>query len=321
MADDKPLVSLNMKFVRGPWGGSSPFVIQLSSILKAWGCRVCYDLRPGVAVIVLIDPRKASNKPYGVEEIRAYKEQNPDVKVLHRVNECDGRKNTDFMDDLLEEASSVADWTVFISEWLMEYFSERWFDPSRPHSMIYNGADPRIYYPRARRGLASNRPMRLVTHHWSNHWMKGFDVYQEVDRMIADGELPNTELMVVGRWPEEITWRSAITHPPCTGHKLARLLRTGDVYLTASKREPCGMHHVEGAQCGLPLLYHEDGGGINEAGRRYGLGFTDDLKQAIETMRNQFEHYYTLVLKQMPDGDAMARGYAAAILKLISEAT
>ena len=318
MPNMSPLISFNMKPVRGPWGGSSPFVQQMTTWLKGWGCRICYDLRPGVDLIVLIDPRKASNKPYDTKDIRRYRQQYPTTRVLHRVNECDARKGTDFMDAMLEDASSVADVSVFISEWLRDYFVEKGFDPNRPHEVIYNGADPAVFHPVARRGLDPERPMRLITHHWSNHWMKGFDVYQEVDHMIAEGKLPNTQLVVVGRWPEELTWKTAETHPACSGKKLARLLRTGDVYLTASRREPCGMHHVEGAQCGLPLLYHEDGGGIPEAGRRYGIGFTDNVGESVEKMRRDFSDYRSRVLREMPSGTRMARNYAALLLNLLT---
>jgi glycosyltransferase involved in cell wall biosynthesis len=320
MPESRPLISFNMKPVRGPWGGSSPFVKQLAALLRAWGCRVCFDLRPGVDLIVLVDPRKASNKPYDTVDIRNYRRANPRVKVLHRVNECDARKGTDFMDALLEEASGVADTTVFISEWLRDYFEQKWFDSARDHAVIYNGADPRIFHP-APRPAGFNRRFRLITHHWSNHWMKGFDVYREVDRLIASGELPGVELVVVGRWPEDLQWQAAELHPACSGHRLARLLRTADAYLTASRREPCGMHHIEGAQCGLPLLYHEDGGGINEAGRMYGIGFRDGVVSAIHRMQEDYEVYRTRVLRNMPCGTRMAREYAGLLLGTLSRST
>ena len=47
------------------------------------------------------------------------------------------------------------------------------------------------------------------------------------------------------------------------------------------------MHHVEGAQCGLPLLYHEDGGGVVEAGLKYGVGFRDDVAEALCAARDR----------------------------------
>jgi hypothetical protein len=79
------------------------------------------------------------------------------------------------------------------------------------------------------------------------------------------------------------------------------------------------MHHVEGAQCGLPLLYHKDGGGIVEAGERYGLCFgDDDYIEAINMLRDDYERYRNLVLNNSPCGDHMVMQYTNRIQSLIA---
>ena len=66
------------------------------------------------------------------------------------------------------------------------------------------------------------------------------------------------------------------------------------------------MHHVEGIQCGLPVIYHRDGGGIVELARRYGIEYSDDLGSAIEQMRDSYETYRKTVLNDPPrSGDEM----------------
>jgi len=40
--------------------------------------------------------------------------------------------------------------------------------------------------------------------------------------------------------------------------------------LTGARFEACGMHHIEAAACGLPVIYHKDGGAINEICKNYG---------------------------------------------------
>jgi glycogen synthase len=104
-----------------------------------------------------------------------------------------------------------------------------------------------------------------------------------------------------------------------TGPPLAAKLRECHLYLTASRWEPCGMHHVEGAQCGLPLVYHEDGGGIVEAGRRYGVGFRDDLSGAIHKAIERVSDLRNKLLQQMPSGDRMTLDYADLIQRLAVE--
>lgn len=314
-----PTVAMNMKPVRGPWGGSSPFVTQLESWLRRLGYRVTYRLESDVRVILLIDPRKeGSTKPFGPDEIRAFRDRHPEVRVLHRVNECDRRKGTDFMDRMLHEANELADATVFISEWLLDYHAERWFDRDRPHAVAYNGADSAVFHPVGSAVYAGGAPFRVVTHHWSDNPLKGFDVYERLDGLIADGKLPGVEFHVIGRWPATITWRAAKTCPPTHGRDLAGRLRACHAYITASRWEPCGMHHVEGAQCGLPLLYDEEGGGIVEAGERYGIAFRGDPAEAIDTMRRDYALYRHRVLENMPSGERMCLVYGEMIQGLLA---
>lgn len=307
----KPILAISMAPTRSPWGGASPFVWQLEALMKRRGWRVQYALSPTPDVVFVIDPRMDHpKKRFGLEELRAFRRTHPSVPVLHRINECDQRKGTDFMDELLRQTSELADHTVFIAEWLKDYFANRWFESSRPHSCIYNGADPAVYHPYGTSLPTVGAPVRIVTHHWSDNPMKGFDIYEKVDHLIADGELPGFILRVIGRWPKSIKWRSAELFGPMTGIPLARRLRESHLYLTASRWEPCGMHHVEGAQCGLPLVYHEDGGGIVEAGLKYGMGYRADPSDALREVARLLPEYRRKVFSQMPSGDRMAMDYA-----------
>jgi len=315
-------LAVNMRPVRGPWGGSSPFVQQLRRFLGLRGWRVQFRLDPAVDAILLIDPRDdLQSGTFGMREIRAHKERHPGVRVVHRINECDQRKGSGFMDALLGEANTVADHTIFISEWLRDYFTARGFTTDRPYSVIYNGADPAVFHPIGAALWDGSGPLRVITHHWSDNPLKGFDLYERVDALIADGALPGVELQVVGRWPASIRWRAALTHPPCAGHRLAGLLRGAHLYLTATRWEPCGMHHVEGAQCGLPLLYHEDGGGVVEAGRRYGIGFREDPAAALRAAAADLPGLRERVLRRMPSGDRMCVEYATLLQGLLASRT
>lgn len=313
-------IAINMYPAHGPWGGSSVFVHQVVKELRRNGFRVAFHLDRDIDAILIIDPREdLLNKSFGIEEIRSFKKENTHVKVIHRVNECDKRKNSAFMDQLLQEANLLADYTVFISEWLRDYFAQKWFDINRPHRVVYNGADPEVFHPIGEKQFAGEEVFRLVTHHWSANWMKGFGIYKEIDSLISRGKLKDLELWVIGQWPEEIVWQSAITFPPASGKELAGLLQECHAYVTASLWEPCGMHHVEGAQCGLPLLYHEDGGGIVEAGLKYGIGFREDsLVEAIDEIRANYPEMSQRVLHSKPDGNRMVAEYVRTVQELLA---
>jgi glycosyltransferase involved in cell wall biosynthesis len=254
---------------------------------------------------------------FGLREIRAFKQGCPSVICIHRVNECDQRKGSRFMDDLLANVNEVADHTVFISGWLMNYHAARWFDTVRPHSVIHNGADPRVFHPLGGHMPVPGGPFRLVTHHWSDNSMKGFPVYQEIDRLIDKQELPGVEFWVIGRWPADMQWRSARLIGPVKGHRLASLLRQCHAYVTASLWEPGGMHFIEGAQCGLPVLFHEDGGGIVEVAERFGIGFRDDLFMAVNAMRAGHGDLRRRVLEHGPSGERMCAAYRSVIQQLL----
>ena len=309
--EKKPILAISMAPSRSPWGGASPFVWQLEAIMKRRGWRVQYSLSPTPDIVFVIDPRMDHpKKKFGLEELRAFRKGHPSVPIIHRVNECDQRKGTVFMDELLRQTSELSDYTVFIAEWLRDYFASKWFDLSRPHSCIYNGADPAIYHPHGASVPKPGEKLKIVTHHWSDNALKGFDIYEKLDHLIADGKLPGFSLRVIGRWPKSIRWRSSELIGPMTGRPLARKLRECHIYLTASRWEPCGMHHVEGAQCGLPLVYHEDGGGIVEVGRKYGIGYRDDPSSALVEMAAGLPEFRKKVFAQMPSGDRMAMDYA-----------
>ena len=289
---------------------------QLVRYLSERGYAVSFDLKSPADWIVLADPRVGGLVEFGPEDIHAYKLRFPNVACVHRVNECDARKGTAFMDELLARANKVADFTVFVSEWLLEYHAARWFDRTNPHCVILNGADPATFHPLGGDVFTRGKAFRLVTHHWSDNWMKGFAVYQEVDQLIANGRLPETELWVIGRWPKEIRWKAAKTYGPVQGPELGALLRQCHAYLTASRWEPGPMHPIEGAQCGLPLIYHEDGGGIVELGRRYGVGFRDDVRAAILEARERYAELRSKVLQYAPSGDQMCVEYGRVLLRL-----
>jgi len=319
LAGRAPVVAINMFPAAGAWGGSSVFVHQFMAALRRCGMRPVFDLGGSVDVIVIIDPREdLLNKAFGMAEIASYKKKYPNVRIIHRINECDQRKASNFMDECLRQANGIVDHTVFISKWLQDYFTERWFDPSCSHQVIYNGADLAVFHPLGAQCFDGGT-LRMVTHHWSANLLKGFAVYQQIDTMIADGLLPNTELWIIGGRPPEMQWRAARLFDPIAGTELADLLRRCHVYITASLWEPCGMHHVEGAQCGLPLLYHEDGGGIVEAGERYGLGFREaDLSESIQEMRVRYQEMRRRVFNDMPDGLSMAMEYVRSVYRVLS---
>ncbi|MDB6174843.1 MAG: hypothetical protein JWL59_4154 [Chthoniobacteraceae bacterium] len=311
-------IAINMRPVFASWGGGNQWLLQMARYLNYSGYRVRFDLKEEVDCILINHSGLTGKLAFGVEEIAAYKRSHPTVRVVHRINDNDVRKKTTEMDNRLARFDATADHTVFISDWLRDHHAAKWFDPARPHSTILNGADPSIFHPLGNHPWKPGEPLRFVTHHWSDNPMKGFPQYVELDERIASGELKDVELWVIGRWPKTIRWKSARTFPPANGAALAGLLRQCHAYVTASLHEPGGMHFIEGLQCGLPMIYHEDGGGIVELGKRFGIGFRDDVAGAVHAMKNQYAQWRTQVLAAPPSGDQMCIAYREVIQRALA---
>ena len=79
------------------------------------------------------------------------------------------------------------------------------------------------------------------------------------------------------------------------------------------------MHFIEGAQCGLPLLFHEDGGGIPELARKFGVGFRDNLAEATKRFISNYAQHRSEVLTIPPSGDGMCLAYRKIVQRVLAE--
>jgi glycosyltransferase involved in cell wall biosynthesis len=289
-------ILINRKIVSGPWGGGNNFLKSLHDVLLNHGHTIAYDMsHKDIDLIVMFDPRY-DELGISINEIAAYKNRHPNVKILHRINECDARKNTNDIDNLLLMANELVDETVFISQWLREYFIEKGFSKVKRSYVIYNGCDSSHFYPQ--KNLESKKvqtPIKIVTHHWSDNWMKGFDAYKYLDQLCQE-QPDKYQFTYVGRYAKEYTPIATKIVKPLHGKELGDELRKHDVYVTASRWEPCGMHHIEGASSGLPVIHHKDGGGIVEGCMKHGLSFskTEELPEKLEKV---FQDYKNLTSK------------------------
>lgn len=282
-------ILINRKIVVGPWGGGNNFVKLLHDELIKLGYDLVYDLSHNdIDLIVMIDPRY-DELGISINEIASYKRAFPKTKILHRINECDARKNTNEIDNLLLLSNQFADETVFISKWLESYFVAKGFN--KKSHVIYNGCDTSHFYPLKNiEKKTIQYPIKIVTHHWSDNWMKGFDVYKYIDEL-AGKEPEKYQFTYIGRYAKEYLPHYTNVISPKYGKELGEELRKHDVYVTASRWEPCGMHHIEGAASGLPVLYHSEGGGIVEGCKNHGLSFSsnDEIPSILEKAAANFD--------------------------------
>ncbi len=285
-------IAFGMHLQDGSFGGGNQFGKSLSSYLQSKGDEIFFDLNePNLDIVLMTDPRTSlKSVSFGPVEIMKYiRNVNPNVIVVHRTNECDERKGTKTTNKQLALANTVADHTVFISSWLARLLqAQHTFTESQ--SVIKNGADPNIFTYQKRQ-LPKDRKIRLVTHHWSGNWKKGWDVYLYIDRMLNETNLGDRfEFHYIGNAPKNIEVKRIQIHPPRSGKDLAKMLQSCDVYITASLNEPAGMHHIEGALCGLPLLYRNSGA-LPEYCDGYGVMFNNknDIIPNLKKLVDRFD--------------------------------
>lgn len=274
-----------------PYGGGNQFLVRMVEMLRDRGHDVVFHLETEIDIIFMIDPRPG-DIGYSIDHISEYKRAFPRTKILHRVNECDARKSTSFMDSLLIDSMKKSDHVVFISKWLQEYFKNLGFTGNS--SVVYNGCDLRNFGPEE--SHSPSEPIKLVTHHWSDNYMKGFDVYVEIDKFLIEN--PGAfDFTYIGRYWSGYTPQATNVISPKSGKDLGDVLKKHDVYVTASRNEPCGMHHIEGAASGLPVLYHSETGGIKELCQKHGIEFSnfDEFLSGLDRVKNNYSSYRKMI--------------------------
>ncbi|MFP4323122.1 MAG: hypothetical protein ACLFTK_11770 [Anaerolineales bacterium] len=291
-------ISLGMNLQSGPWGGGNRFGHALVAALRARGVAVVHDLHdPDIDLIVLADPRiDLQITAYNHFDVLHYlRRVNPRAVVVHRINECDERKGQQGqVNPLLRQATRIADHQVFVSDWLRRLHLAQGM-ASAQNSVILNGSDAGIFNADGHQPWAGAFPVKLVTHHWGVHPLKGFAIYQQLDR------LPHVELTYIGHLPQGVTFSQHV--PPLTGAALAAEIKKHDVYVTASQFEPGSNHQNEGALCGLPLLYI-DQASMPEYCRGYGVAFTPENVAA--KLDELLQRYHEFDLRAYPHTAARA---------------
>jgi hypothetical protein len=313
-------VSINYKLIDGPWGGGNKFVSNLTDFLIKHGHAVSNILEKDTDIILIIDPRKnIRNITFSSGAIiRHLLFVNPKAIVVHRINECDERKGTKFVNLILRISNYVSDHTVFISFWLKNLHT--WFLGDN-FNIILNGANKRHFNDTNKLNWSKNTPLRIVTHHWSSNFKKGFDVYMFIDDLINKEKWRNRiEFTYIGNIPQNVKFKNTKIIPPLDTKELAKELKKHHIYISGSINEPCGNHQIEGVLSGLPVLFRESGG-LPETCRGFGESFIDtsDFEGSLENIISRYDYYSKKLRKFTLDSDNMSREYLSLFKRLIKK--
>ena len=315
------IVSIGTKIKDGPWGGGNLFAINLRKYLEKKGHKVINNLDDNdIDVILITEPRKTSESSAfsHVNVSRYLRYVNNKTLVAHRINECDERKGTNYVNNYMKYSNRFADQTIFVSNWLKNLYEDQGIN-KKNNSVVMAGADKDIFNTIDKKKWDGDSKIRLVTHHWGANWNKGFDIYSKLDEMLEHPRWSNKiEFTYIGNVPDKFTFKNAILINPLSGKELADEIKSNHIYVTGSLNEPSGNHHIEGAQCGLPILY-VDSGGTTEYCKNFGIAINSDtLEEKLDEMINNYEHFFN-ILKQYPfSSETMCQEYLEIFEDMIS---
>lgn len=293
-------ICFTMKPIQEAYGGGNQFLINLTNHLSKHH-DIVYTLEPNLDLIFVMDPRKLKYNRIVNKDVVAYKKQYPHIRIIQRVNDCDKPRNQEnIIDPIVINATKCADLTIFVSQWTCDYYHSKGYRGK--HIVINGGCNQDIFYPRPLLTppppkLGPKGKVKLVTHHWSQNWNKGFEYFKQLSDYID--EHPEFELTFIGReLPPEQNPKNMNRIGPLFGDELGEELSKHHIYITASKAEACPNHVLEGMSTMLPLLYHVDiGGGVEISKPNGAESFSSfsDLINKLHLIIANYKDYQKLI--------------------------
>lgn len=275
-------ISVFHEFAPAPAGGGHQFLRALKREWERRGLRIEVNSVSGGTRAVLLNS-------YNFDADRFRFLHRAGCRVVHRV---DGplsvyRGFDDGADQKIAEWNrEFAQATVFQSRFSLAAHAELGL-AFRDPVVIPNAADPEIFFPPERSSLPKGRKLRVISTSWSDNRNKGAETYEWLDRNL---DFSRVEYTFVGRLPTVMNNIRVVS--PVPSRELAELLRGHDVYLTASRNDPCSNSLIEALSCGLPAIHLKSGGHPEIAGEA-GMGFekAEDVPALLDRMAAEIEEF------------------------------
>jgi glycosyltransferase involved in cell wall biosynthesis len=249
-------VAVFHEFHAPPYGGGNQFLLALVGELERRGLSVETNRISGGTPGCLYNSFN-----FDFERLRRF--ARADVRLVHRVDGPVGayRGFDDGTDRRVAAINELADVTILQSQFSLRKHEELGLRMRNP-VVVHNTVDPDIFHRPAER--ERHERLRVIATSWSGNPRKGGDVLTWLDRNLdADA----FEVTFAGN--TEQSFERIRVVGPLPSEPLADLLRAHDVYLAASRDDPCSNALLEGLACGLPAAFLRSGGHpelVGEAG-------------------------------------------------------
>lgn len=192
------------------------------------------------------------------------------------------------LDNIIYDINNqISDATIFQSYWSREANYELGMNKKKINTVIMNAPDSKIFNNNDKIDFSRDRKIRLVATSWSSNVNKGFDVYKWMDDNLDHSMY---EMTFIGNSPVEF---KNIKHiAPLESAELSKILKNSDIYVTASKKDPCSNSLIEALHSGLPCLVLDDGGHpeiVKDAGEVFKEKI--DIPALLEKIVDNYEEY------------------------------
>jgi hypothetical protein len=294
-------IYFNRRPAQGPWGGGSKVLSSIVSECIARGHQVFFEeeinKNQKFDVLFCMDPR--ANHAVSYYDLIMHK-SNYGSKIFQRVGDLGTHGKPDLY-EIVKKTSEISDVLIFPSEWAKNYLN-----PENKNSFVICNASMHDFNLVEKKQKQFSNIVKIVSHHWSDNPNKGFEIYEKLDLYCRSSN--KFDFTYIGRKPTSVSFKSHI--PPQDVNGLLDELPKHDVYITASKFEAGANHVLEAISIGLPVLYHKDGGSINEYAQSKGIEYSgfDHLVWILENQIEELQKISNLEKEKRTSKD-MAKEY------------
>ena len=290
------------EFALPPKGGGNQFLLALRRTFESLGWRT-------EANIISSRTRACLYNSFNFDFDRLRRFKRPGCRMVHRVDGPIGvyRGWDDGLDERIWQINQeLADATVLQSHYSLMKHLELGLRYTNP-VIISNAADPAVFHSQGRIGFDRRRKIRLISSSWSDNPNKGTPFYQRLEERL---DWDRCEYTFVGR--SQIRFERIRMIDPVPSDTLAELLRQHDIYITASRNDPCSNSVIEALSCGLPCLYL-DSGGHSELVGEAGFPFASE-EEAVARLDQLVQEYEERQAKiTVPSIEEVAKRYLAVM--------
>lgn len=211
---------------------------------------------------------------------------------------------------IVQFANTFADGVIFQSHWSYAEALRLGLEQNIRSAIIHNAPDNNLFFGTQKKYSAVEDVFHIVASSNSDNWKKGFSYFQFLDKHL---DFLNYKMTFVGRTP--VKFRNIKHIEPQDSMGLAKILHSGDLYISPVQNEACSNAILEALSCGLPVLALDDSSNpeiVKSAGELFSN--ENELLEKIRKIRNDYEAYRSRIVR--PDIGRVANQYESFLCGL-----